>query len=196
MGKNNDKYTVSEYCFANKADYDRAMKEKETIAYIVANTDMADMKAVLKVYNRSVEKKSFQTVIGLEFVKNMRKTLAASGIIPEDMIPAIPVPGSRDGIQKPVDSAGALDKAEKYKRAYENALAGRTIKNIIIAFLIIIIAAMIYITYKSQYSVFTYFTDYKTNMENEILDKYEDWQSELDAREKELDEREKKSGIK
>ena len=51
------------------------MKEKETIGYIVANTNMSDMKAVLKVYNKALDKKSFQTVVGLEFVNNMRKKL-------------------------------------------------------------------------------------------------------------------------
>lgn len=42
-----------------------------------------------------------------------------------------------------------------------------------IAFLIVLLAALVIITVKSKYSVFTYFTDYKSNMENELIDKYE-----------------------
>ena len=95
MDKTNGKYTISGYSFSNKGDYERALKEKEAISYIVANTNMADMKAVLKVYNRSVEKKSFQTVLGFEFVKNMRKNLINSGIVSEDTIQAVPVPPDR-----------------------------------------------------------------------------------------------------
>lgn len=81
--------------------------------------------------------------------------------------------------------------AEKYKLAYENERAGRIIRNMAIVFLIVIIGIMTFITYNSKYSVFTYFTDYKTNMENELVDKYQDWKNQLEAKEKELNEREK-----
>ena len=64
-------------------------------------------------------------------------------------------------------------------------------RNIIIAFLVIIIIAMVVITYKTKYSIFTYFTDYKTQMEEELVDKYEKWEKELDDREMKLDSREK-----
>jgi len=191
MGKNN-KYDVDGYSFSNNSDYNRALKEKEAISYIVANTDMTDMKSVLKVYNMSVEKKSFQTVVGIEFIKNMRRQLIASGIVSGDTISNIPVPGLAGN--KPVnniDSTMAAEKAEKYKLAYENARSGRTIKNMVICFLLVIIIAMIIITYNSQYSVFTYFTNYKADMENELIDKYEDWKEELEERERLLDEREK-----
>ena len=41
MGK---KYTIEGYVFQDASDYERAMKERETIAYLSANTDMANMK--------------------------------------------------------------------------------------------------------------------------------------------------------
>jgi len=189
MANSNNKYVIDGYSFSNRNDYDRALKEKETISYIVANTNMADMKAVLKVYNMSVEKKSFQTVIGLEFVNNMRKNLISSGIVSKDVLMDIPVPKIFGSKQTPAP-ANNSNMAEKYKLAYENALAGRTIRNMVIFFLILIIVAMIVITYNSKYSVFTYFTNYEADMENEILDKYESWETELNEREKELEKRE------
>ena len=66
----------------------------------------------------------------------------------------------------------------------------------VIVFLIVIIGAMMFITYNSKYSVFTYFTDYKTDMENELVDKYQEWKNQLDEKEKELNEREKALGNK
>lgn len=192
MAENTNKYVVDGYSFSSRNDYEKALKEKEAISYIVANTNMADMKSVLKVYNMSVDKKSFQTVIGLEFVGNMRKSLISSGIVSKDTLTNIPVP-KITGASKTAASAGstALDtNAEKYKKAYENAVAGRTIKNIVIAFLILIIAAMLVITSQSKYSIFTYFTDYKAEMENELIDQYASWKSELDKREQELDKKE------
>lgn len=51
-----NQYTVDGYVFQNASDYERALKEKETIAYLSANTDMANMKDVYKIYKLSVEK--------------------------------------------------------------------------------------------------------------------------------------------
>lgn len=191
MDKNNDKYTIDDYSFSSKADYERAVKEKETISYIVANTNMADMKSVLKVYNKSVGKKSFQTVLGLEFVRNMRKSLINSGIVADDTIPPVPVPVASGSRTKQAGGSFAADMAEKYKLAYENERAGRIIRNMVIAFLVVVIGAMMFITYNSKYSVFTYFTDYKTEMENELVDKYQEWSNQLEEKERELGEREK-----
>ena len=183
-----NKYIIEEFCFLDKKEYERALKEKETISYIAANTDMNDMKAVLKVYNRAVEKKSFQTVIGLEFLKNIRSRLIVSGLVTAETISEIPVikGGTVAKKTQPLDKNDASREIEKYKKAYENASAGRTIKNIIIGFLSVIIIAMIIITAKAKYSIFTYFTDYETKMENELIDKYEKWEDELEAREKAL----------
>lgn len=193
MAQKNNKYVIDGYSFPGRNDYEKALKEKEAISYIAANTNMADMKAVLKIYNKSVEKQSFQTAVGLEFVNNMRKTLISSGIVSKDTLMDIPVPrisGSRQATAS-ADGSTSDARADKYKLAYENALAGRTIRNIVIAFLTLIIIAMLVITFNSKYSVFTYFTDYKADMENELIDKYESWKDELDKREKELDKREK-----
>lgn len=183
-----NKYIIEEFCFLDKKEYERALKEKETISYITANTDMNDMKAVLKVYNRAVEKKSFQTVIGLEFLKNIRSRLIVSGLVTAETISEIPVIKRGTEVKKtePLDKNDASREIEKYKKAYENASTGRTIKNIIIGFLSVIIIAMIIITAKAKYSIFTYFTDYETKMENELIDKYEKWEDELEAREKAL----------
>ena len=181
----NNKYVVDDYSFTTRTEYDRALKEKETIEYLTANTNMSDMRAVLKVYNRAVEKKSFQTVIGMEFVRNMRKRLIGSGFVSEESIEPVPVSAVKE-MSYADDKSMAQSRAKKYKEAYEEVSAGIKIRNIIIAALVIIIIAMMIITYKTKYSVFTYFTDYKTQMEEELIDKYEKWEKELDEREKKL----------
>ena len=79
------------------------------------------------------------------------------------------------------------DQTEKYKKAYENAKAGNKIRTF---FIIVLFVVMVGITYKSQYSVFTYFTNYKENMKNEILNEYENWESDLNKREKKVKEKE------
>ena len=61
---------------------------------------------------------------------------------------------------------------------------------IAIAMLVILILSLFVIEYKSQYSIFTYFTDYKSKMEQELIDQYENWEEQLQQREDALQQRE------
>lgn len=190
---NEKEMVLDGFKFSSKKEFERAMKEKETIGYIVANTNMSDMKAVLKVYNKAIDKKSFQTVVGLEFVNNMRKKLISSGTVMEKNLAYVPVTSKNAVVQKvpAMSKDEAARNAERYKKACEEAITGKKIKNMAIAFLIVLLAALVIITVKSKYSVFTYFTDYKSNMENELIDKYEKWEQTLDDRQKALEKEEK-----
>lgn len=179
--------------FSSRKEFERALKEKETIEYIVANTNMSDAKAILKVYNKAVDKKSFQTVIGLEFVNNMRKKIISSGVVQEKNLAYVPIVQKYVAVEKKpaLNRDGVQREAEKYKKAYEDEAAGRKIRNMAIAFLTLLLAALVIITIRSKYSVFTYFTDYKSNMENELIDKYEKWEQTLEDRQKAIDKKEK-----
>lgn len=190
---NEKEMVLDGFKFLSRKEFERAMKEKETIEYIVANTNMSDMRSVLKVYNKAIDKKSFQTVIGLEFVNNMRKKLVASGVVSEKTLSYVLVMQKMPDAQKvpAMSKSEAERKAEKYKKAYENEAAGRKIRNMAILFLTVLLAALVIITVKSKYSVFTYFTDYKSDMENELIDKYEKWEQTLEDKQKALDKREK-----
>lgn len=185
------KYILDGYSFANAAELERAKKEQETIRYLTANTNMADMKAVYKVYKLSVEKKSFQTIFGIQYLGELRKRLVGSGTVEEDLLEPIPIIKSGEVASARQTRRTGMDSTEKYKLAYEKAKSGSTIKTFLIAVLFVVIIAMTVITYKSQYSVFTYFTDYKENMRNEILNEYEKWDSELKEREQKVEEKEK-----
>lgn len=188
-------YSVGGYMFAARADYERALKEQETINYITANTNFSDTKSILKMYNRAVENSSFKSVIGVAFMKELRDKIAGSGILEEKLIAPIPVQKISGGSGNRMARDEKDAQIKRYREAYENADAGVKIRNIIIAFLAVIIVAMIVITYMSRYSVFTYFTDYKADMENELIDQYEHWQQELEKREAAVKEKEDELGI-
>lgn len=182
-------YILEGYQFKSQQEYDRAKKEKETIAYLMANTDTSDMKALLKIYNRSVDKQSFQTIIGQQFLYDLRKKLVGSQLVSEDTLAPIRIAADGNAGGKSEDKAAAA-KAEKYKEAYEDAVAGQKIKNLIIVVLIVIIIGMVAITASTRYSVFTYFTNYEEDIRNEIIDEMQQWEQELDEREKTLEQRE------
>lgn len=184
-----EKNVVDGYQFVNREEYERAKKEKETIAYLMANTDTTDMKALLRIYNRSVDKNSFQTIIGQQFLHGLRQRLVGSKVVSEDTLAPIQIVSEEAKVSSKADKASA-SKAERYKKAYENEVANQKIKNLLIGVLLVVIIAMIGITAASRYSVFTYFTDYKTDIRNEVVDEMEEWQKQLESREKELEQRE------
>lgn len=194
MGK--EEYIVDGYQFSSRAEYDRAKKEKETIAYLTANTDSSDMKALLKVYNRSVAKKSFQTVIGQHYLNNLRRRIIGSGMVSEELLGPIPISvravpetsGRRPGVSG--EENASLEQAARYKKLYENAVADRKIKNILISVLVCVIVGMIVITATAKYSVVTFFTDYETKIRNEVTDEMEAWENKLEQKEAELEKRE------
>ena len=51
---------------------------------------------------------------------------------------------------------------------------------------LVLLAGFVIINFRFQYSIFTYFTNYKANMEEELIDKYENWQANLEQREQAL----------
>jgi hypothetical protein len=181
-----EEYVLDGFLFESRQQYDRAKKEKETIAYLTANTDSSDAKALLKVYNRSVEKGSFQTIIGQQYLYNLRKRLEGSGIVDKTTLAPIQIKTGGAAAKSSKSAQGGQES--RYKKLYENEVANRKIKNMIIAVLILVIIGMVAITVTSRYSVYTYFTDYKTQIRNEVEDELEDWQNELEEREKELDQ--------
>lgn len=190
MAKN--QYQIDQYSFVSREEYERALKEKETIAYLQANTGSDDAKALLKVYNRSVEKESFRTVIGIQYLSALRKQLSMSGVVTEEALAPVPIPGgvAKGKTAEGMDQSQLERQVSRYKAAYESARSGRIIKNMTIVILIAVIIAILLITYQSRYSVFTYFTNYKEKMRDELIDEYKDWETQLEQKEQELNDRE------
>jgi len=186
-----EELVIDGYQFSSKTEYDRAKKEKETIAYLMAHTDTADMKALLKLYHRSIEKKAFQTIIGEQFLHNLRKRLIGSQIVSAEEIPPVPLVHVGGRVVEKQDKF-ADAKVMRYQKLYENSVANQKIKNLLIGVLLFVIVGMFVITIQTKYSVFTYFTNYKENMKNEVINEMEDWQKQLEHREAAVKKQEQK----
>lgn len=152
-----EEFVLDGYCFSSQAEYDRARKERETIVYLTASTDSDDMKALLQVYNRFVSNASFQTIIGQQFLYELRRRLVGSQIVTEDTLAPVPVmPFGKAGGG---ESAGSGDRGteamlvKRYKKAYEDAVANRKIKNILIVILVLVIVGMFVITATTRDSI-------------------------------------------
>lgn len=140
-----EEYILDQYLFLEKEEYERARKEEETMEYLMANID-GDKKELLKIYNRAVEKKSFQTVIGLRCLYDLRCRLIESGIVSEDILAPIPVGAeavSEDGTASENKASGQV---KHYKELYEDAMAVGRVKNMVIGVLVFMVLGMIVIS--------------------------------------------------
>ncbi|MSS63789.1 hypothetical protein [Velocimicrobium porci] len=187
MGKN--KFIIDGYVFETSKDYESARKEKEAIEYVKSKSDMRNPQLVYKIYNQLIDKGTFKTVIGYEFLRELQKFSIENGIVAKDRIRNITVK-KQDIIKKvaPENPSEVAKRAEEYKEKYELEKAGKIGYRITIGVLAAVIAVMLFITYRTPYSIFT-------NYENKIINKYEHWEKELSEREKKIEEQEKKLGI-
>ncbi len=182
------KESVESYTFESRAAYEKAKKEDEIISQIREKTDMSNPKTVLKIYNKLVSEKIFSTVVGYQFLLELRGMITKSGIVEEDSLAEIPVPYVMMKEEEKDTMPDRFHRAERYKRLYEGQmLLNKKLKIGLLAMGILLLGFVI-INFRFQYSIFTYFTDYKSNMEEELLDKYEEWETELQEREQAIEQ--------
>jgi hypothetical protein len=175
-------YNVSGYSFTNLQLYNDAKREAETVEYILANTDLSDQSKMIKLYHKLIERKTFKTIVGYSFLKELQEKILKEGVIAKDNLPSIPVELDIKKYHKLLDNMDQ-DREQKKKAAAEDYRIKLRNSRIISMALFAIIIIMFLISIFGDRSVFR---DYK----NEVLDEYSSWKEDLEAREKALDERE------
>lgn len=171
---------IDGYQFMDKDSYEKAKKEQEAIVYIKAHTNFNNINQVIKVYNKAIEKKMFSTIIGYEFLKQVRNYIIKKGTLEESEIAPVLITTER----KDTNLEFEQKQKEKYKMLYENEKTNKTILKAAIIVLIIVVGMMIYISRNGKNSIIS---DY----ENKIINQYEEWEIELEEREKVIEEKEK-----
>ena len=174
------KWTISGYQFATQEDYEKAKKEGESVVYIKAHTDMTDKQQVLKVYNKAVDKKMFQTVIGYEFLHQLYAFILKNNVVEQEYIKNIPVRKQIEEKNLPEDVEKANALAEQYRVLYEDTKEKKKRSKIVNVFLILLIVIMIGMVYYN----------YDSYNEEAVLDKYATWEAELEEREAAVKEKE------
>ena len=183
------KYTVEGFSFADEQLAEQAGKELEGIKYIKSRTDMENPEMMLEVYRKMLEEDLFETPVGLCFLKELQESLRTNPRTRGEEIADIPI-GRENAVQKekepeqpkkqregePEKKVKLIEKHINYKRRYRMFLALSIV-------LLIIVASMFAITLTSN-------SPNILNYENEIINKYEDWEHQLEEREEELEKRE------
>lgn len=165
--------TVQGYCFESTEELIKAKKEQEAITYIRSRMVMSNTKKVLRLYMKLVKKNIFETVVGYDFLVELRNVLLKSEEIPSGYIPPVPIK------EKKKENEEQNLKTDCYEKENERRIR----LEIITVFLVVIIIAMFIITYVGNYRNLDRM---RTQVENE----YAEWKEELTKKEDELRERE------
>ncbi len=167
---------IGGYLFGTNKDYNEAREEYESIHFLRSKADLTDARSALKLYIKLVENRTFHTIIGYTFLKELQGTILNSGIVKEEDI---------DGIYIPAQDAYDADilSLEKYKLLIEKQKYRIRKTRIINIFLLITILGMLIIAIFTDKSVYADF-------ENKIVNRYSTWEEDLNNREQELIQRE------
>ena len=162
----------------------RARRESEIVWQIRSKLDLDDARAVLKMYNKLIGDKIFETLVGYTFLEELREIILADGLIEEDALERVPVQEKQDD---GLDERRRLSfQKNKYQKLYEGQKLMNKKLKIALAAMVVILVGFVFINFKFEYSIFTYFTNYKANMEEELINKYNGWETELEQREEKL----------
>ncbi len=185
---------INGYLFESNQEYIKAQREKQVVDQMKKTMDWKNPNIAYKLYRKILDNQSFTTIIGIHFLWELRAVILRSGMEVEAEQLFVPVKGmeiteaDKESVKndKKPDTTQAVHwnaQIEKYKLALEKSQSSNKLKNIVIAFLIFIIGGMLVISQITPYSLFS---DY----ENKIINRYEEWEMELEAREAAVTERE------
>ena len=170
------------FVFEDNDTYEVAHKEKMVIDAIRQKYDVRNKRVALKLYQKILKDHSFTTVIGYSFLEELYCNMEQAKV-PVNDLPRLPLKETAE--ERPGKGylpAASKAKEEKWKILYQTQKTFNKKCKIVIAMLVILIAALFVIEYKSQDSIFTY----KQKTEQELIDKYETWEEELQERENAL----------
>lgn len=178
--------------FESREAFEQAEKEAELIQRLLEQTDISEPKTALKVYNKSVSDKLFSTVSGYFFLMQLRQAILESGLVTERALAPIPIKEPQGKKKDVIPSRPP--KEGRFRKLYEGQkLLNKKLK-IAVVTLVLLIIGFVVINFQFEYSIFTYFTNYKANMEEELVNKYEKWEEQLKAREDKIEQSEKQGG--
>ncbi len=163
-------YTYMGFTFSSQKEFEEAKKEAEVVDYIRSKADLSNMKTVVKLYNRLVEKGTLVTELGIAFLKELRSRALESGVVSENSLAALPAP------KKETKTPAVKTREQKLLELYKGRV--KTL-SFIVAVLCVVIVLLFAIR---LFGTASPFTDY----EKKVVDEYAGWKEELTEKEKML----------
>lgn len=184
MSDNKEKLMVSGFFFTNEAEAGQAEKEVEGVKFIKEKLDMDKPEMVLQIYNKLVRQKLFETAVGYSYLKELQEYLQSIPFVSNDDI--LPIPVQHTVLEEQIRSnRRASKKQEKVTERYINIdykNRYRVMRGIALA-LAVCVVAMFAISSTAN-------TPTILNYEQKLIDRYAEWEEELNEREENIAERE------
>lgn len=175
---------VDDYAFSSMEEANVARLEKDKIDRLNEKLANADNEILYKVYNKSIEKNTFRTPVGMEFMKKTRNILKDDSSYC-DKLPPIPVIVNENKARNDEKN----DDIKKYKENARKNIALFRWSLFINLVLVVIVIVFFVITSTSK-------TPNIINYENVLIDKYSSWEQELTERENTVRAKEAELNIK
>lgn len=191
---------IAGFVFENEAEAEQAAKEAEGVKYIKSKTDMDNPEMVLQIYNKIIRQKLFETAVGFAYLKDLQDYLISIPYVAKGAV--LPIPVSHKALEKnirkelkvtaktkdtsqkalPHETGNSLGKRET---AYRTKFRVTLLLAVIMA---VSMTGMFFITASSNNLNIL-------NYENELINRYEDWETQLLQREEAIEKREAELGI-
>lgn len=190
MADNKEKIVVGGFAFSSEEEAKQAKQEIEGVKFIKEKMDKDDPVAVLQLYNKMIRQNLFETVIGYSYLKDLQEYLWSVPSVNNEEILPIPIKHwvSADQMKR---SRPAPKKPKQTKERYINIdykNRYRIMRGIAVV-LAICIVAMFAISMTSN-------TPTILNYEQTLINRYAQWEQELNEREGQIREKEAELGIK
>ena len=186
-------YKVDGFEFERASMAEQAKKEVEGVKYIKEHTRMDQPDMVLKVYNQLIEEHIFSTAVGFSYLRELQDYLYS--IPSSERTEILPLPVSDFLTASPGRTAAASNSSGSSKKSPQEKAADRSYRRMfrVSTFLAIVfglcVIGMFVITALSKDNVTI------LNYENQIIDRYESWEKELEEREAQLKLREQENQL-
>lgn len=174
------------FLFYDEKVAEQAKREEEGVKFIQEKIDKSQPEMVLQIYNQVIRQNMFETVVGQTYLKDLQDYLLAVPEIQTEHILPIPIERAKRRAEvatqkKEVAPQKKVPQTVKTKNVdYKKKFQTAFILNV--AFVIcIIFMFLINLTSDSPMIL---------NYESKIIDKYEQWENELEEREQIIKEKE------
>lgn len=182
MSDKKEKMIVNGFVFANEAEAKQAEKEVEGVKFIKEKMEMDKPEVVLEIYNKMVRQNLFETAVGFSYLKDLQEYLQSIPFVNKEEI--LPIQVQHPILEEQMRGNRVASKPkqpEKVKERYVNIdykNRYRIMRGIAVV-LLVCVAAMFAISA-------TVGSPTILNYEQELINRYAEWEQELNEREAEL----------
>ena len=168
-----NKFTFQGHTFDDEKQLIAAKKEAEAIEYLRSKTDFTNMNNLRKLYDRILDRDMMETVVGIEFLKEIRATLVGSGMFTDEQLRPIPLWPEVKKLKKRKE----IQRRSREMTLLERSERKNTILKIECFFLIVLVVGMFAIVLTGTRS------PWSLRYEEQLINKYASWEEQIQAKE-------------